>query len=117
MQRTRVVKPDSSNIRAWGPNREKLFRSLLESIEDVKPDRTEQDILFEILLKFCLKQTVPIEQKSIAGKAAHKIGAGSQFVCLAPKIGREAVEPLAHGLAAWPRQTSPRSSSSMGWST
>ena len=37
----------------------------------------------------------------------HSIGAGSLFVCLAPKIAREDVEPLALGIVAWHQELSP----------
>ncbi len=103
----RVFKLDASNIQAWDPDRENLSQTLLKSIEHVKPDRTEQDVLFEILLKLGLELTVPIEQKSIAGKVVRSVGAGTLIVCLSPKIGREEVEPLAHGIASWHKDLSP----------
>ena len=78
----RVFKLDSTNIRAWDPERENLSQTLLNSVEHVKADRTEQDILFELLLKLGLELTVPIEPKSIAGKTVYNIGVGSLFVCL-----------------------------------
>ena len=72
----RVFKLDSSNIRAWEPDRDNLAQSLFDATEHLKDDRTEQDILFELLLKLGLDLTVPIEQKSIASKTVHSIGAG-----------------------------------------
>ena len=59
---------------------------------------TEADILFELLLKFGLDLTVPIEQKKIAGKTVHSIGAGTLLVCLATQITAAEVEPLALGI-------------------
>ena len=103
----RVFKLDSTNIRAWDPDRDDLSQSLLDSIEHLKPDRAEQDILFELLLKLGLELTVPIEQRTIAGKAVHSIGVGSLMVCLAPKISREEVEPLAHGIVSWRKELAP----------
>ena len=50
----RVFKLASSNIRAWEPDRDKLAETLLDSVEHLKTDRTEQDILFELLLKLGL---------------------------------------------------------------
>ncbi len=136
----RVFKLDSTNIRAWDPDRENLSQTLLNSVEHVKADRTEQDILFELLLKLGLELTVPIDEKAIAGKTVHSVGIGTLFVCLAPKITHNEIEPLAHGIAdwrkiwrrparrrssfaiapsptTWPRRTSRRSSSSAGWKT
>ena len=103
----RVFKLASSNIRAWEPNRDDLPTTLQESIEHLKTDRTEQDILFELLLKLGLDLTIPIEQKTIAGKAVHNIGAGTLLVCLAEKIASAEVEPLALGIAAWHKELAP----------
>jgi len=103
----RVFKLDSTNIRVWDPDRDDLTGTLLDSIEHLKPDRSEQDILFELLLKLGLELKVPIEQRAIAGKAEHSIGVGSLMVCLAPKISREEVEPLAHGIVSWRKELAP----------
>jgi adenine-specific DNA-methyltransferase len=103
----RVFKLDSSNIRAWDPNRGDVSQSLLDSVEHLRLDRTEQDILFELLLKLGLELTVRIEQKSIAGKAVHSIGVGSLMVCLSAMIARDEVEPLAHGIVAWNKELAP----------
>jgi adenine-specific DNA-methyltransferase len=103
----RVFKLASSNIRAWEPNRDDLPTTLHDSIEHLKTDRTEQDILFELLLKLGLDLTIPIEQKSIAGKAVHNIGAGTLLVCLAEQIAAAEVEPLALGIAAWHKELAP----------
>jgi adenine-specific DNA-methyltransferase len=103
----RVFKLASSNIRAWDPNRDDLPTTLHDSIEHLKTDRTEQDILFELLLKLGLDLTIPIEQKSIAGKTVHNIGAGTLLVCLAEKIASAEVEPLALGIAAWHKELDP----------
>ena len=59
----RVFKLDSTNIREWDPNRENLAESLEASVEHLKTDRTEQDILFELLLKLGLDLCVPIETR------------------------------------------------------
>ena len=103
----RVFKLASSNIRSWEPNRDDLPTTLHDSIEHLKTDRTEQDILFELLLKLGLDLTIPIEQKTIAGKAVHNIGAGTLLVCLAEKIAVAEVEPLALGIAAWHKELAP----------
>jgi adenine-specific DNA-methyltransferase len=103
----RVFKLASSNIRAWEPNRDDLPTTLHDSIEHLKTDRTEQDILFELLLKLGLDLTIPIEQKSIAGKTVHNIGAGTLLVCLAEKIAAAEVELLALGIAAWHKELAP----------
>ena len=108
----RVFKLASSNIRTWEPNRNNLAETLEASIEHLKTDRTEQDILFELLLKLGLDLCVPIETKKVEGakKQAHEIhsiGGGSLLVCLSPAIPQADVEPLALGLVAWHKALKP----------
>ena len=103
----RVFKLASSNIREWDPNRDDLPKTLAESVEHLKSDRSEADILFELLLKLGLDLTVPIEDRTIAGKAVHSIGSGTLLVCLAPQITAAQVEPLALGVVAWHKQLAP----------
>ena len=100
----RVFKLASSNIQAWEPNRDKLAETLEASIEHLKTDRTEQDILFELLLKLGLDLCVPIEKRKFAGKEVHAIGGGVLFACLAEKISRTDVEALAQGIVAWNKE-------------
>lgn len=103
----RVFKLASTNIREWDPDRDDLPKTLQESVEHLKKDRTEADILYEILLKLGLDLTVPIEDKTIAGKQVHSVGAGVLIVCLADKIGRKEIEPLAYGIADWLKELDP----------
>jgi adenine-specific DNA-methyltransferase len=97
----RVFKLDSTNIQAWEPDREDLPGTLEDAIEHLKDGRTEQDILYELLLKLGLDLCVPIERRDIAGKEVHAVGGGALLVCLAPRISRVDVEELANGIAAW----------------
>ena len=103
----RVFKLDSSNIQAWEPKREDLAQSLEDHARNLKTDRTEQDILYELLLKLGLDLTVPIETKVIARKDVHSIGAGTLFACLAEAVSRKDVESLAQGIVAWYKELSP----------
>ena len=103
----RVFKLDSSNIRDWDPNPENLEQSLRDHIEHIKMDRTENDILYELLLKLGLDLCVPIEKRIIAGKAVHSIGGGVLMVCLTETITREEVEPLAQSIVEWHKELAP----------
>ena len=65
----RVLKLDTSNIRAWEPDRDELEQSLLASVDHVKSDRSEDDVLYEIMLKLGLDLCVLFEIRNIAGKS------------------------------------------------
>ena len=108
----RVFKLDSTNIVEWGPDRDKIAETLEASIEHLKTDRTDQDILFELLLKLGLDLCVPIETQKMEGNAKHihdlhSIGGGSLLVCLSKSIPQVDVEPLALALVAWHQELKP----------
>ncbi len=97
----RVFKLDTSNIRAWDPRPDDLEGMLLASVDHIEPERSEQDILYELLLKLGLDLCVPIETRKITGKTVHSVGAGTLITCLEKTISRDDVEPLALGIADW----------------
>jgi adenine-specific DNA-methyltransferase len=109
----RVFKLASSNIQAWEPDRQNLAQTLEASVDHLKTDRTESDILFELLLKLGLDLTVPIETRTIAGQQVHSIGAGTLLVCLSKTITAKEVEPLALGIAAWHKTQAPAGESTI----
>ncbi len=103
----RVFKLDTSNIRAWDPKPDDLNDALLAGLDHIEPGRTEQDILYELLLKLGLDLCVPIETKTIAGKFVYSVGAGTLFACLDEAVSRDDVEPLAAGIADWHEALAP----------
>jgi len=91
----RVFRLATSNIKAWDAEFEDVEGALLSSVENVKPARSEADVLYELLLKFGLDLAVPMQECEIAGKAVHVIGAGALIVCLADEISIDVVEGIA----------------------
>jgi adenine-specific DNA-methyltransferase len=109
----RVFKLSSSNIQSWEPSPETLPESLDASVNHLKQDRTEKDILYELLLKLGLDLCVPMDEKTIAGKTVQSVGAGTLIVCLAPKISRKDAEPLALGIVKWHKEMAPAGESTV----
>ena len=109
----RVFKLDSSNIRAWEPNRDDLESTLHQNIEHIKPDRSEEDILYEVLLKLGFDLCAPIETRAISGKNVWVLGGGVLLACLDTDITRGEVEPLALGIVKWREQLEPTSDATM----
>jgi adenine-specific DNA-methyltransferase len=103
----RVYKLASTNIRAWEPAKQDIEKSLLESVEHLLQGRTEQDVLYELLLKLGLDLCVPIETRTISGKSIHSIGGGALIVCLADGLTKEVVEPVSAGIVAWIKESAP----------
>jgi adenine-specific DNA-methyltransferase len=103
----RVYKLASSNIRAWEPVAADLENTLLAHAEHLVQGRTEGDVLTELLLKLGLDLCVPTQQKQIAGKIVHSIGAGALIACLSDGITRDVAEELGTGIAAWRKALAP----------
>jgi len=103
----KVFKLDSSNIRAWNPDRNDLEQTLIDHMEHLVEGRSEEDVLYELLLKRGVDLTVPIEEKTITGKTVYSIGYGVLFACLDTAISREEVEGLAMGIIAWLKELEP----------
>lgn len=91
----KVLKLDSSNIKAWDSNFENVEGSLLDAVENIKEDRSSEDLLYEILLKYGLDLTLPIEEKVIDGKKVFVIGYGALVACLDDDITIPTVEAIA----------------------
>ncbi|PZO31432.1 MAG: site-specific DNA-methyltransferase [Flavobacteriaceae bacterium] len=99
----KVFKLDSSNIKGWDGNPDNLKDNLFDSQDNIKTDRTEEDVLYEILLKYGLDLTLPIEEKLIEGKKVFSIGYGALFICLADKISNK----VAEGIGKWKEELNP----------
>jgi adenine-specific DNA-methyltransferase len=96
----RVFKLDTSNIRAWQPSGN-LAQDLVDHMSHLNEGRSNDDVLYELLLKLGLDLCVPIEQRSIAGKTVHNIGGGTLMACLDDSISAQDAEALALGMANW----------------
>ena len=103
----RVFRLDSSNFRSWEPSHDDLDGMLLDNIEHIRDDRSENDILYELLLKLGLDLCVQIETRAIAGKTIRSVGAGTLIACLAGSIAADEVEPLGLGIADWHAELEP----------
>ncbi len=103
----RVFKLAQSNIAAWEPEPSDLEGTLLANTEHLVPGRTEQDVLYELLLKLGLDLCVPIEKNDIAGMAVHSIGGGALIVCLSDGLTADTVEAVANGIVAWRKEIAP----------
>ncbi|WP_366182967.1 site-specific DNA-methyltransferase [Flavobacterium ovatum] len=99
----KVFKLDSSNIKGWDGNPDNLLDDLFDSQDNIKTGRTEEDVLFEILLKYGLDLTLPIEEKIIGGKKVFSVGFGALFICLADGITNK----VAEGIGAWKEELNP----------
>ena len=86
----KVFKLDSSNIKEWAPETDDLKQTLLDSIDNIKSDRNSLDVLYEIILKYGLELTVPIEEN----EHFYSIGGGTLLINLDKKIDMEVIDSI-----------------------
>ena len=86
----KVFKLDSSNLKKWDPDYDNLEQTLLTNKENIKPDRTELDLIYEIMLKYGIDLTLPIEKIN----NIYSIGYGALLICLEDNITKEIAEEI-----------------------
>jgi adenine-specific DNA-methyltransferase len=90
----KVFKLDSSNVKMWDPDFENLEKTLFDLQDNIKEDRTKEDLLYEILLKIGLPLTTPIEEIDYNGKTIYNVGFGSVLLCLENEIDLDIVNEM-----------------------
>jgi adenine-specific DNA-methyltransferase len=99
----RVFKLDTSNLNAWDGSVQNFEQNVYAAAENIKADRSEEDVLYEILLKSGLQLAQSIEEKTIAEKKVFSIGAGALFICLANDL----TTAVAEGIGKWKQKLDP----------
>ena len=102
----KVLKLDKSNFKIWDGGRpdaaeEEVARQLELYIDHIDPKATQEDILFELLLKAGFMPTEKVEKRELAGKTVFHIAEASLLICLENEITRELIDAVA---AAQPSQ-------------
>lgn len=90
----KVFKLDSTNINQWDNERVLDSNTLqLEYDEVFKKDRSNDDILYEVLLKYGMFDK-EVEELNINGKTLYKVGKRYMVVCLSSNIDSEDVKGI-----------------------
>lgn len=78
----RVLKIDTSNMADvfYSPDAT-TQADLLSSIDNIKPDRTPEDLLFQVMLDWGVDLALPIEKKTIAGKHVFFVDTDALAAC------------------------------------
>ena len=101
----RVFKLDSSNLKTWdaapidpqaGDVIGELANRMNAMIHRVKPDRSDLDMVFEVMLKLGVPLDFPVAEVTVNGKTAYSVGEDCLLlVCLAPDVQPGDVEQMA----------------------
>jgi len=102
----KVLKLDTSNIRKWQPDYNDLEQSLMDYIDNYVEGRTELDVVYEIMIKYGLDLTYPVDEFTVAQKKVYSIGFGMLMICLDDEITTD----VAKGILGKIKELSPESS-------
>lgn len=98
----KVFKLDSSNLKTWdntpvtAEQMDLLYERMNNMIHRVKSDRSDLDMVSEIMLKLGVPLTYSITAIEINGKTAYSIGEDCLLlICLSPDVKPEDVEQMA----------------------
>lgn len=90
----KVFKLDTSNIKPWNPSFENIADRFDEMVDNFVPGRTEEDVVYEIMLKYGIDLTYPIEIREVSGKKVFSIGFGALIICLDNEITLDVVNGI-----------------------
>ena len=90
----RVLKLDSSNMQDvyYTPaefNEQKLFD------DNIKPDRTEEDLLFQTMIELGIELSAKIEKRNIAGKTVWSVSDGYLMACFDEEVNETTITEIA----------------------
>lgn len=91
----RVLKVDSSNMADVYYTPDAVEQSLLDHITDnIKDDRTAEDLLFQVLLDWGVDLSLPIRKTTIQGKEIYFVDENAVVACFEKEITEELVKEL-----------------------
>ena len=67
----------------------------MDAVSNILPGRTEEDLLYEIILKMGFDLAWPIETRTVADTQVFVVADGALFICLADRITPAVAEGMA----------------------
>jgi adenine-specific DNA-methyltransferase len=88
-----------SNFTAWdadGANDPAALATQLDlHVDHIRQQRTDDDILYELLLKSGFPLTTPVEKKTVEGKTIYSVASGALVICLDRALTLELIRAIA----------------------
>ena len=90
----RVLKLDSSNMQDVYYSPEEFSEKLLFE-DNIKPDRTDEDLLFQAMIELGIELSAKIEKQEIAGKTVWNVAEGYLMACFDKEVNETAIKAIA----------------------
>ena len=92
----RVLKLDSSNMKDVYYNPTELtVNTLFDTTDNIKEDRTPEDLLFQVMLDLGVLLSSKIEESTIAGKKVFSVADGFLVACFDANVTDEVITEIA----------------------
>lgn len=92
----RVLKLDTSNMEDVYYTPDKFDPTMLDGLVDnIKADRTNEDLLFQVMLSLGIELSAKIERKEIAGKTVYSVDDGYLLACFDKDVNETTIEGMA----------------------
>lgn len=92
----RVLKLDSSNMKDVYYNPDEFQPNLLDSLADnIKEDRTAEDLLFQVMLDLGILLSSKIEESTIGGKKVFNVENNHLIACFDENVAEETITAIA----------------------
>ena len=98
----KVFKLDTSNMKLWDTtpiadgDADELVERMNRMVRRIKPERSDLDMVYEVMLKLGVPLTYPVQQLNINGKPVYEVGEDCLLlICLAEFVEPEDVQAMA----------------------
>lgn len=92
----RVLKVDTSNMQDVYYRPDQIDqKDLLAAVDNIKPDRSPEDLLFQVLVDWGVDLTLPIKRETVHGKTVFFVDGNALVACFETGVTEELVKELA----------------------
>lgn len=98
----RVLKCDSSNMEdVYFTPKEYMDKQQNLFVDNIKADRSDEDLLFDAMLKLDTPLSSKIEKRSIAGKTVYNVAQGHLMACFDKNVTDEVITAIAKEMPSY----------------
>lgn len=98
----RVLKCDSSNMEdVYFTPKEYMDKQQSLFVDNIKKDRSDEDLLFDAMLKLDTPLSSKIEKRSIAGKTVYNVAQGHLMACFDKNVTDEVITAIAKEMPSY----------------
>lgn len=92
----RVLKIDTSNMQDVYYQPDEIKQAdLLTAVDNIKPGRTVEDLLFQVLVDWGVDLTLPIQREAVQGKTVYFVDDNALVACFDTGLTEDLVKELA----------------------